>query len=74
MISLRSVGAARIALIVSVMAAYSSGVIAQVAPASPPNRRTADEVLVVSNSASPISKSISDFYAQARHVKNRLAI
>ena len=37
-------------------------------------RRSADEVLLVYNSNSPISKSVADDYAQARQVTNIMAI
>jgi len=37
-------------------------------------RRTADEVLLVYNAASPISKSVADDYAQKRKVTNVIAI
>jgi hypothetical protein len=39
-----------------------------------PIRRTADQVLLVYNSASPVSTSIANDYAAKRGVKNRLAI
>lgn len=41
---------------------------------APPVRRSADQVLLVYNAASPISKAIADDYASKRAVKNVLAI
>jgi len=43
-------------------------------PAAPPARRSADEVLLVYNAASPISKAVADDYAAKRAVKNIIAI
>ena len=43
-------------------------------PTAPPARRTAAEVLVVYNAASPISKSVADDYAAKRGVRNVVAI
>ena len=42
--------------------------------AATPPRRTADQVLLVSNSASPVSTAIANDYAMKRGVKNVLAI
>jgi len=41
---------------------------------SAPHRRTADEVLLVTNSNSPISRSVADDYAQKRHIRNRVSV
>jgi len=39
-----------------------------------PRRRTADEVLLLCNTNSPMSRAIADDYAQKRHIRNRLSI
>ena len=39
-----------------------------------PRRRSPDEVLLVSNTNSPVSRAIAEDYAQKRHIKNRIAI
>jgi len=37
-------------------------------------RRTSDEVLLLCNTNSPISRSVADDYAEKRHIRNRLSI
>src|SRR5579871_931681 len=37
-------------------------------------RRSPDEVLLLCNTNSPVSRSIADDYAQKRHIKHRLSI
>jgi uncharacterized protein (TIGR03790 family) len=37
-------------------------------------RRSPDEVLLICNANSPVSRSIADDYAQIRHIRNRLSI
>ena len=51
----------------------SASLQAEPAPA-PPAKRTANEVLLVYNASSPISKSVADNYADKRGVKNIVAI
>ena len=41
---------------------------------TPPRRRAADEVLLVYNANSPISRSVAGDYASRRKVKNVIAI
>lgn len=41
---------------------------------SGPRRRSPDEVLLVCNVDSPVSRAIADDYAQKRHIRHRLAI
>lgn len=44
------------------------------AAAGPPRHRSPDEVLLVCNTNSPISRAIADDYAQLRHVRHRLSV
>lgn len=39
-----------------------------------PTRRSSDEVLLLTNANSPISRSVADDYAEKRHIKHRLSI
>lgn len=39
-----------------------------------PHRRSPDEVLLLTNTNSPVSRAVSDDYAMARHIRNRLAV
>jgi uncharacterized protein (TIGR03790 family) len=39
-----------------------------------PRRRSPDEVLLLCNTSSPVSRAIADDYAQKRHIRHRLSI
>ncbi|MCW3094718.1 MAG: hypothetical protein JWL77_336 [Chthonomonadaceae bacterium] len=47
---------------------------AQAQKAGGARRRSPDEVLLICNTNSPVSRAIADDYAQKRHIKHRLAI
>jgi len=60
-------------LTLALLFAASLPAFAQKTPVAP-RKRTADEVLLVCNTNSPISKAVADDYAQKRHIHNRVSI
>jgi len=49
-------------------------IVAPAATAEAPRRRSPDEVLLLCNVKSPISRAVADDYAQKRHIRHRLSI
>jgi len=61
-------------LLLLVLSQGMASIPAQTANPGPTHRRSADEVLLICNVRSPISRAIADDYAQKRHIKDRLSV
>jgi uncharacterized protein (TIGR03790 family) len=66
---IRHTSAMKRCVIIAVLSLFSAWV-----EAGPAVRRTADEVLLVVNTASPVSRAIANDYIARRHIKNTLTV